>query len=219
MLMKTDAQLRNDVMDELDWEPAIKSTNVGVAVKDGVVTLTGHLDTYAEKYAIERVAQRVEGVKAVALELDVKLAPDHRRSDTEIATAIENALTWHVLIPSERIRVSVEKGWVTLTGELDWAYQRNDTEQAVRPLTGVVGVTNRISIKPKTSPSNITNRIRDALARHAEHSAKHIEVTVSGNSVTLQGKVSSWAERQAAQGAAWSAPGITDVTNKIEISG
>lgn len=217
--MKTDAQLRNDVMDELDWEPAVKSTNVGVAVKDGVVTLSGHLDTYAEKYAIEKVVQRVEGVKAVALELDVKLAPDHHRSDSEIASAIENALAWHVLIPSDRLRVTVEKGWVTLTGDLDWAYQRNDAELAVRPLTGVVGVTNRINLKPKTSPSNIANRIRDALARHAEHSAKHIEVVVSGNAVTLQGKVSSWAERQAAQGAAWSAPGITDVTNKIEVTG
>ena len=217
--MKTDAQLRNDVMDELDWEPAIKSTNVGVAVKDSIVTLSGHLDTYAEKYAIERVVQRVEGVKAVALELDVKLAPDHRRSDSEIASAIENALAWHVLIPADRIRVTVEKGWGTLTGELDWAYQRTDAEQAVRPLTGVVGVTNRINLKPKTSPSNIANRIRDALARHAEHEAKHIEVTVSGNAVTLHGKVSSWAERQAAQGAAWSAPGITDVTNKIEVTG
>lgn len=217
--MKTDAQLRNDVMDELDWEPAIKSTNVGVAVKDSIVTLSGHLDTYAEKYAIERVVQRVEGVKAVALELDVKLSPDHRRSDSEIASAIENALSWHVLIPSDRIRVTVEKGWVTLTGDLDWAYQRSDAEQAVRPLTGVVGVTNRINLKPKTSPSNIANRIRDALARHAEHNAKHIEVSVSGNTVTLQGKVSSWAERQAAQGAAWSAPGITDVTNKIEVAG
>ena len=215
--MKTDAQLKMDVANELQWDPSINSTNVGVAVRDGIVTLSGHIDTYAEKYAIERAVQRVQGVKAVAVELDVKLAPDHKRSDAEIASAIESAFRWHALVPSERIRVKVEKGWVTLTGEVDWEYQRSSAEKAVRPLTGVVGVTNGVSIKPQSTPTNITNRIRDALARQAEREAKNIEVMLSGSTVTLRGKVHSWSERAAVQGAAWSAPGISQVVNELKV--
>lgn len=215
--MKTDAQLKTDVANELQWDPSINSTNVGVAVRDGIVTLNGHIDTYAEKYAIERAVQRVQGVKAVAVELDVKLAPDHKRSDSEIASAIESAFRWHALVPSERIRVKVEKGWVTLTGEVDWEYQRSSSEKAVRPLTGVIGVTNGVSIKPQSSPTNITNRIRDALARQAEREAKNIEVMLSGSTVTLRGKVHSWSERAAVQGAAWSAPGISQVVNELKV--
>ncbi|MDE2300016.1 MAG: BON domain-containing protein, partial [Burkholderiales bacterium] len=169
--MKSDAQLKTDVAAELEWDPSINATNVGVAVKDGVVTLTGHLDTYAEKYAIERALQRVQGVKAIALELDVKLASSHVRSDSEIAAAAESAFKWHALIPAERIRVKVEKGWVTLTGEVDWEYQRREAEKAVRPLTGVVAVTNSITLKRNVAPANITHRIRDALTRQAEREA------------------------------------------------
>jgi osmotically-inducible protein OsmY len=181
------------------------------------VTLTGHLDTYAEKYAIERAVQRVQGVKAVAVELDVKLAPDHKRSDSEIAAAAESAFRWHALVPSERIRVKVEKGWVTLSGEVDWEYQRSSADKAVRPLTGVIGVTNSVTIKAQSTPTNITNRIRDALARQAEREAKNIEVMLSGSTVTLRGKVHSWAERAAVQGAAWSAPGIAQVVNELKV--
>ena len=215
--MKTDAQLKTDVANELQWDPSINSTNVGVAVRDGIITLSGHLDTYAEKYAIERAVQRVQGVKAVAVELDVKLAPDHRRSDSEIAAAAESAFRWHALVPSERIRVKVEKGWVTLSGEVDWEYQRSSADKAVRPLTGVIGVTNSVTIKAQSTPTNITNRIRDALARQAEREAKNIEVMLSGSTVTLRGKVHSWAERAAVQGAAWSAPGIAQVVNELKV--
>lgn len=215
--MKTDAQLKADIASELDWDPSIHAANVGVAVKDGVVTLTGHLETYAEKYAIERAVQRVEGVQAVAIELDVKLDPGHKRSDAEIAAAVESALQWHALVPEDRIRVMVEKGWVTLTGEVDWEFQRASAEKAVRPLTGVVGLSNGVTLKAKSMPGNISSRIRDALARQAEREARNVEVTVSGSVVTLRGKVHSWAERDAVQGAAWSAPGITQVINQLSV--
>ncbi|NYG35328.1 BON domain-containing protein [Sphaerotilus montanus] len=215
--MKTDEQLKTDVTSEMEWDPAINATHVGVAVKGGVVTLTGHLETFAEKYAIERAVGRVEGVKAVAIELDVKLAPGHKRSDSEIAEAAEAAFKWHALIPGDRIQVRVEKGRVTLAGELDWEYQRTAAEKAVRPLTGVVSVINNLRLKPSVAPANISNRIRDALARHAEREAKNIEVIVNGSTVTLRGRVDSLAERSAAQGAAWAAPGISLVVNDLTV--
>lgn len=215
--MKTDAQLKKDVSAELEWEPSIDSAHVGVAVNDGVVTLSGHVDTFAEKHAIERAVGRVQGVKAVAIELDVKLEPGHKRSDSEIAAAIESALLWHSLVPDDRIRVKVEKGWVTLSGELDWDYQRQNAEQTVRPLMGVVGVSNAITLKPRASPANVSQRIRDALTRHAEREAKHIRGEVREGEVCLTGKVDSWAERAAAFGAAWAAPGVTSVVNDIQV--
>ena len=217
--MKTDAKLKLDVSNELDWDPAINATNVGVAVLDGVVTLTGHLHTYAEKHAIERAVQRVQGVKAIAVELDVKLAPTHKRSDPEIAAAAESAFKWHGMIPEDRVQVMVERGWVTLSGEVDWEYQRSSAYDAVRPLTGVVGVTNNITLKARAMPAQIANRIRDALARQAEREAKNVEVIVSGASVTLRGKVHSWTERAAVQGAAWSAPGVNRVVNELKVEG
>lgn len=215
--MKTDAQLKKDVTTELEWEPSIDASHVGVAADNGVVTLTGHLNTFAEKYAIERAVQRVQGVKAIAVELDVKLDPGHRRSDSEIATAVQSALLWHALIPAERIQIKVDRGWVTLKGELDWEYQRGSAEKAVRNLTGVVGVSNAITLKPSVTPANVANRIRDALARHAQREAKHIEVMTSGSTVTLRGTVDSWAERDAAMGAAWSAPGVLKVVDDIRV--
>ena len=216
--MKSDAQLKKDVESELGWEPAINATNVGVAVNGGVVTLTGHLNTFAEKHAIERTVQRVEGVKAVAVELDVRLAPGHKRSDADIAAAAEAALRWHALVPEDRVKVMVEKGWVTLSGEVDWDFQRSSAFKAVRPLTGVIGVSNGITIKAHVLPANVNNRIRDALQRQAEREAKNIEVIVSGHVVTLRGQVHSWAERAAAQGAAWSAPGVTQVVNELRLA-
>ena len=215
--MKTDAQLKTDVTSELEWDPAINATHVGVAVKGGVVTLTGHLETFAEKYAIERAVGRVEGVRAVAVELDVKLAPGHKRSDSEIAEAAEASFKWHALLPADRVQVKVEKGRITLSGELDWEYQRTAAEKAVRSLTGVVGVINNLRLKPSVAPANISNRIRDALARHAEREARNIEVVVNGSTVTLRGRVDSWAERAAAQGAAWAAPGISLVVNDLTV--
>jgi osmotically-inducible protein OsmY len=215
--MKTDAQLKADVVSELQWDPAINAAHVGVAAKDGIVTLTGHLDTFVEKYAIERAAQRVEGVRAVAVELDVKIAPSHKRNDSEIAEAAEKAFSWNVMIPDDRIRVKVERGWVTLSGDVEWEYQRSSAEAAVRALIGVVGVSNAIVLKPTVAQANVSHRIRDALARHAEREARNIEVIVSGSTVTLRGRVDSWAERAAAQGAAWSAPGIVLVVNDLTI--
>jgi osmotically-inducible protein OsmY len=215
--MKTDAQLKKDVTAELEWDPSINASHVGVATDNGVVTLTGHLSTFAEKYAIERAVQRVQGVKAIAVELDVKLEPGHKRSDSEIATAVESGLLWHALVPAERLQVKVEKGWVTLKGEVDWEYQRQSAEKAVRNLTGVVGVSNTITLKPTVTPAKVADRIRDAMARHAEREAKHIEVMVSGSAVTLRGAVDSWAERNAAFGAAWSAPGVLSVVNEIKV--
>jgi osmotically-inducible protein OsmY len=216
--VKTDSQLKKDVEAELEWDPAVSATHVGVAVADGVVTLTGHLDSYAEKYAAERAAQRVAGVKAVAVELDVRPIAGHQRTDAEIAAAVEWALRWNSLVPEERVKVMVERGWVTLSGELDWDYQREQALKAVRPLTGVLGVTNQMTLKPQVTPSNITQRIQNALQRQAEREAKGIEVVVSGHTVTLKGQVHSWAERKAAQGAAWSAPGISSVVNELRVA-
>lgn len=215
--MKTDAQLKADVTHELEWDTSINATHVGVSVSQGVVTLSGHLETYAEKHAVERAVERVEGVTAVAIELEVKLAPNHRRSDSEIAQAIEIAFNWHVFIPSDRIHVKVEQGWVTLTGEVDWEYQRYTAEKSVRPITGVIGLTNQITLKAQVPPGDISHRIRDALTRQAEREARHVEVTVHGSVVTLRGKVHSLAERAAIQGASWSAPGITQVVNELRV--
>lgn len=217
--MKSDAQLKQDVCAELDADPAIDATHVGVAVQDGVVTLTGHLGTFAEKHAIERVVQRVQGVRAVAIELDVKLALSHRRSDAEIAQAAEAALDWHALVPEAQIRIKVESGWVTLSGEVDWQFQRVAAEKAVRHLTGVVGVSNAITLKQQATPDDVSRRIHDALARHADREAKHIQVTVEGSTVTLRGQVDSWSEHRTAQGAAWSVPGVTRVVNDLLVNG
>jgi len=215
--MKTDAQLRKDIIDELDWDPSVNATHVGVAVDRGVVTLTGHIETYAEKAAIERVLQRIQGVAAIALELDVKLAPNHQRSDTELAQTLKTALGAQALVPASRIALKVEHGWVTLSGEVDWDYQRSQAERRVHASLGVVGVSNRITLKPRTIPTDVSNRIKDALARQAEREARGIEVSINGSTATLRGNVHSWAERNAAQGAAWSAPAITLVVNDLKV--
>lgn len=217
--MKTDAQLKKDVEAELEWEPAVNAAHIGVAVKDGVVTLSGHLDTFAEKHVAERAVQRVAGVRAIAEEIDVQLARGHVRSDSDIAQAIESAFAWHTLIPSDLIQVKVEQGWVTLTGEVNRDYQRRIAEQTVHPITGVRGVTNGVTLKTTSTPSNITERIEQALSRQAEREAKDIEVTVNGTTATLRGQVHSWSERKAAQGAAFSAPGITTVLNELKVTG
>jgi osmotically-inducible protein OsmY len=216
-MTKSDSQLKKDVESELEWDAVVNANNIGVAVKDGVVTLSGHLDSFAQKYAAERVVQRVQGVKGLAVELDVRLGAGAKRTDADLAIAAESALRWHALVPEDRVKVMVEKGWVTLSGEVDWDYQRNHAMKAVRPLTGVLGVTNSMTVKPLVTPDNIKNRIQGALERQADREAKNIEVIVSGHSVTLKGQVHSWAERTAAQGAAWSAPGITSVINELRV--
>lgn len=213
--MKSDTQLRDDVQAELNWTPEVKSSDVGVIVKDGVVTLTGHLASHAEKYAIERAVQRVHGVKALAVELTVKLPFDNQRTDADIALAAERALEWNVLVPDDKIRPMVEEGWLTLAGEVEWAYQRTAAESAVRDLMGVTGVSNLVKVKPKISPADVEKKIHDALARQADREASRLAITVSGSQVTLRGTVHSWSERNAAQGAAWSTPGVSMVVNDL----
>ena len=215
--MKTDAQLKKDVLTELAWDPGVDAAHVGVAVHDGVITLTGHLSTYAEKSAAERAVKRVAGVRGVALELDVKLAPQHRLSDAEIADAVRTAFKWHALIPDDRLHFTVENGRVTLTGLVDWEQQRHNAEAAVRPLTGVVGVVNKIHLRPREAPEHVAQRIQDALARYAQDEAGRIEVTVHEGTATLRGSVHSWAEQAVVQHAAWSAPGIRRVVSQLKV--
>jgi len=216
--MRTDADLKRDVTAELAWDPAIGATAIGVAVKDGVVTLTGHLETFAEKHAVSRAVQRVTGVKAIALELDVKLSPDHKRSDTEIAANAEQALKWNTSISPEAIRFTVDHGWVTLQGELEWDYQRRSIEQAIRPLMGVVGISNEITLRAKAQAGDLSRRIEEALTRQAIREAKQIHIAVEGDTVKLTGTVHSWHEREAAQGVAWSAPGVRFVVNELRMA-
>ncbi|MDO9197662.1 BON domain-containing protein [Rhodoferax sp.] len=215
--MKADADLKKDVLTELSWDPLVPEARVGVTVHEGVVTLTGHLDTYAEKIAARRAVERVGGVKAIAIELDVIPLGVHQRSDTEIASAVEHALSWNTSIPQDRVKVMVEKGWVTLSGELDWNFQRRAVERMIRPLKGVVGITDNIRLKTLPIPVNLSNRIQDALTRQAVREARRIDITVDGSVVTLHGHVHSWAERNAAEGATWSAPGVSRVINQLII--
>lgn len=215
--MKSDADLKKDVLTELSWDPLVPEARVGVTVHEGVVTLTGHLDTYAEKIAAIRAVERVGGVKAIAVELDVIPLGVHQRSDTEIAAAVEHALSWNTSIPQDRVKVTVEKGWVTLSGELDWNFQRRAVERMIRPLKGVVGITDNIRLRTLPIPVNLSNRIQDALTRQAVREARRIEITMDGSVVTLNGHVHSWAERNAAEGATWSAPGVSRVINQLII--
>lgn len=213
--MKTDAEIKKDVLSELLWDPLVSETRVGVTVNEGVVTLTGHLDTYAEKVAAKRAAERVAGVKAIAVEIDVIPVGSHQRSDTEIALAAEHALSWNTSVPQGRVKVTVEKGWVTLKGDVDWNFQRRAVERTVRPLKGVVGITDNIQLKTLPVPLKLQERIQDALTRQAMREARRIEVSVEGSEVTLRGHVHSWAERNAAEGASWSAQGVTRVNNQL----
>jgi osmotically-inducible protein OsmY len=216
--MKTDSELKRDVAAELSWDPAINATAIGVAVKDGVVTLSGHLDTFGEKFAVERALRRVEGVKTIAMELDVKLAPEHKRSDTEIAAAADAMLAWISNVPADKVRVTVEHGWVRLSGEVDWDYQRKAIELQLRPLVGVVGLTNEIMLKHRLTPGDLSARIEGALERQAHREARRIEVGVDAGTVTLRGQAHSWQERDAIVGAAWSAPGVRCVINEVQIA-
>ncbi|MCM2341177.1 BON domain-containing protein [Rhodoferax sp.] len=215
--MKTDSEIKNDVLSELLWDPLVSETKVGVTVNEGVVTLTGHLDTYAEKVAAKRSAERVSGVKAIAVEIDVIPAGIHQRSDTEIALAVEHVLSWNTSVPQDRVKVTVEKGWVTLTGDLDWNFQRRSVERMIRPLKGVVGITDNIQLKTLPVPLKLQERIQEALTRQAMREARRIEVSVEGSEVTLRGQVHSWAERNAAEGATWSAPGVVRVNNQLTV--
>lgn len=214
-----DRELRQNVIDELDFEPSIESAEIGVAVESGVVTLTGHVPTYTQKLAAERAVWRVQGVKAIAQEIEVRIAGDNKHSDDEIAKRAVSTLAWNAAVPSDAVHVKVQNGWVTLTGELDWNYQREAAENAARKLSGVTGVINNIMLKPSVAPVAVKQRITDALKRHAEVEANRIQVYVrEGGTVSLEGEVDNWDERQAVVHAAWAAPGVRMVDDRLRIS-
>lgn len=215
--MKTDSELKKDVMDELAWEPRVKEAEIGVEVRNGVVTLAGHPGSYAEKLAAERAALRVAGVKAVTVEMDVRLPSPFQRTDTDIASAANTALSWNTVVPRDAVKIMVENGVLTLSGEVAGDFQRRAAERAVNMLMGVKEVRNTISIKPVANPQNIKAKITAALHRQAQVDAQQISVTVDGGLVTLNGKITSWAERQAALRAALAAPGVNQVTDQLEM--
>jgi VCBS repeat-containing protein len=216
ILMKSDSQLQLDVLDELKWEPSIDANEIGVAVHDGIVTLTGYVPSYAEKLAAERAAARVSGVKAIAEEIEVKLPGSIRRTDAEIAEAALNALEWNVVL-KDKIMVKVEHGIVTLTGDVDWNYERDAAQRAVENLTGVRRVHNRINVRVRPSIADVKEQIKKAFERSATLDAAKIEVDSHNGQVTLKGKVRSMAERTDAESAAWAAPGVTSVRNELRI--
>jgi osmotically-inducible protein OsmY len=216
--MKTDRQLQQDVIEELLWEPSVEATTIGVEVKDGIVTLAGHVETLEQQLAAERAAQRVAGVKGIVVEIDVVLPGSGKRPDAEIAEAAIRALEWNSSVPGDAIKITVQDGWVTLTGEVDWAFQRWAAIATVRSLIGVVAVSDEILIKPQIQPRDVKVKIEAALQRHAHRETKAINVDVAGDSVTLSGVVDSWAEREAAHTAAWAAPGVKSVVDNILVA-
>lgn len=204
--MKTDSQLKKDIEQELEWNPSIDAAGSGVEVRNGIVTLAGHLRSYVEKLAARKAAQRIEGVKGVVVELDVRIPDANRCTDEEIAAAARSVLGWNAGLDERAVKVTVEKGCVTLTGEVDWGYQAKSAEKAVTPLRGVAVVVNQIQVKHQPVPGDVSGRIEAALKRHAEEESKHVKVDVSGGTVTLRGTVSSLAEKSIIFEAAWSAP-------------
>lgn len=215
--MKNDYQIQQDVMEELKWEPFLESSEIGVAVKNGVITLSGQVDSYSKKRAAENAAKKVAGVKAVAMDIEVGISPVYRRTDTEIATAVLDALKWHAAVQEEKIKIKVEDGNVKLEGEVEWEYQRNMVATAIENLAGVRMVTNLIRVKPKISPSDVQKKINAAFHRSATIDSSRIRAEVDGSKVTLRGTVRSITEKENAESAAWLAPGVTSVTNKIEV--
>jgi osmotically-inducible protein OsmY len=214
-----DTDIQKDVTQELLWEPSLRDDDIAVGVRDGIVTLGGFVDSYAEKGQAERAVARVKGVKAIANELEVKIPGPFVRTDPEIARSATQALEWNVSVPHEAIRVKGEKGWITLEGQVEWYYQKEAAERAVRHLTGVRGVFNLIAVAARTTPRDVKKRIKDALHRAADFDADRITVEIAANKAILTGTVRSYAELRDAERAARNAPGITEVENHLAISG
>jgi osmotically-inducible protein OsmY len=216
--MKTDIELHKDVVAELTWDPRVSEKEIGVAVKDGVVTLTGSVTTFAEKWAAERAVEGVVGVKAIANDVTVNLSSAFSHTDTEIAHKAVDALKWDIQVPNEKVKVTVTNGWVALEGDVEWHYQRDAAARAVRFLAGVRGVSNNIKVTPKqVSTYEVNKSIKAALERRADRTAERIDVSTHDGVVTLKGTVSSYGDRRAAEGAAWSAPGVTEVKDELAV--
>jgi osmotically-inducible protein OsmY len=216
--MKTDIQLRDDVLAELDWEPSVQAAQIGVEAKEGVVTLRGRVASFGEKWDAERAAQRVAGVQSVAVELEVHLPGDSRRDDTDIASSVNHALAWLAFDPGHDIKAVVEQGFITLTGAVKWQYQRQAAATAVRYLLGVKGVSNQIHLDPVASLQAVKEDIEQALQRRAREEAKKVDVHVSGSEVTLSGVVPDWQERSIARETAWNSAGVRSVVDNMTLS-
>lgn len=214
----TDQSLKQSVLDELAWDPSVTEAHIGVTACDGVVTLTGHVGSYAERCAVEHAVGRLYGVKAIAEELEIRYLNNFDHGDEDIARQALNVLSWDLSIPKDGVKVKVMKGWVTLSGDVNWYYQRHAAETDVRKLLGVMGIINQITIKPSVQASDVRKQIKAAFERNAEFEADNITVSMDGGEVTLGGEVDSYYERALAENAAWSAPGVTQVHDLITIS-
>ena len=215
--MKADAQIQKDVMEEMKWDPSVTHEHIGVAVANGVVTLSGQVPSYIEKSAAEKVAQRVTGVNAIVEDIEVNYPSHHNRTDEDIANAVLLAFQWNVQVPDDKIKVKVSKGWVTLTGKVEWEFQKEAAENAVKPLIGVIGVTNSVDVAPKVQAYDVKVKIEQALKRSIEQEVEKIKVAVDGSKVTLSGKVRSFSELLEAKSAAWNAPGVTTVKDNLTV--
>lgn len=216
--MKSDSELQQDVMSELEWDPRVDHADIGISVSDGVVTLNGYVRSYAEKQAAERAAQRVSGVKAIAEEIKVRNDFDATTADHEIAKRILDIFAWNVLIPQDKLGVKVEKGWVTLTGAVDWHFQAEEAKKAAGKISGVLGIMNRIEVRHRPTTGDIRKRIEAAFERQADLDAAGVTIALDGTKVKLSGKVKAWHERQVAERAAWAAPGVTLVEDHIVVA-
>jgi osmotically-inducible protein OsmY len=215
--MKNDLEIQQDVLTHLKWQPSINASNIGVAVKDGIVTLCGHVDSYYQKLAAENATKKVTGVRAIAEDIQVGVSPIFQKTDAEIAESVLNALKWHSAVPEDKLKVKVDDGFVTLEGEVDWEYQRNSAKNAVSNLLGVKNVTNNIVIKPRLTPTDIKSKISEALHRTATVDAGKVSVDINGTRVMLYGSVKSFAEKDDIEDAVWCAPGVSTIESHLTV--